>query len=65
MFRLHKAAVIRQYVSEDVKIKLHIYSCSHTYDYEIYGGDVTFTYTLGTGEISAIGFIIICMSKAV
>jgi hypothetical protein len=35
MFRLNKAAIIRLNVSEDVKIKL--YSCSHTYDYNIYG----------------------------
>jgi len=35
MFRLHKAAIIRPYVSENVKRKL--YGCSYTYIKKIYG----------------------------
>jgi hypothetical protein len=35
MFRLHKAAIVKPYVTENVKWKL--YSCSHTYGYKIHG----------------------------
>ena len=38
MFRLRKATIIRQHVSENVKGEL--YSCSHTYDYKMYGRDL-------------------------
>jgi len=41
MLRQQTAAIIRPHVSENVKRKL--YSCSHTYDYNIYGRDLAVT----------------------
>ena len=35
MFRLHKAAIVRQYVLE--KVKRILYSCSHTFHYKTCG----------------------------
>ena len=47
MFRLRKTAIVRPYVSENVKRKL--YSCIHTLHYHMYGYSYTVAYRVGGG----------------
>jgi hypothetical protein len=60
MFRLHKASIIRPFVSEHVERKL--YCCSGTYNYRIYISNTSglvMAFFVQPKHVAAIGFAII------